>query len=212
MRRLALAVIACSLLACATRQPCNPGLALVNATAYAQTAAEYQAAARQTYGAARLALDTALAQQQPGSLPPAIILDLDETVLDNSRYAVQSIQRGETFQFDDQWTAWVSQSAADAVPGAADFLAYASSRGVTPFYITNRTADMDAGTRRNLARFAIPVTEETLLLRGERPEWNTTDKTPRRDFVAASALLAHTPEDQLLIPNLRAYVRQMAER
>ncbi len=186
MRNFTLAVIAFSLLACATRQPCNPALALVNATAYAQTAAEYQAAARQTYAAARLALDRALAQPESGSLPPAIILDLDETVLDNSRYAVQSIQRGETFQFDDQWTAWVSQSAADAIPGAAEFLSYAASRGVALFYITNRTADMDAATRRNLERFAIPVTEETLLLRGERPEWNTTDKTSRRDFVAAS--------------------------
>ena len=184
MRNLALAVIACSLLACATRQPCNPGLALVNATLYAQTAAEYQAAARQTYANARLALDAALAEPSPR--PPAIILDLDETVLDNSRYAVQSIRRGETFQFDEQWTAWVSQSAASAMPGAAEFLAYAVSRGVTPFYITNRTADMEAATQRNLSRLGIPASTDTLLLRGERPEWNTTDKTPRRAYVASS--------------------------
>jgi predicted membrane-bound spermidine synthase len=48
-----------------------------------------------------------------------------------------------------------------------------------------------------------------------RPEWllhRAAGALAERDFVAASALLEHTPEDQLLIPNLRAYVRQMAQR
>lgn len=185
--RVTLAVIALSLFGCATATPppCNPGLALVNATLYAQSAAEYQAAARQIYAAARIALDRELAA--PTSQPPAIILDLDETVLDNSRYAVRSIQRGVTFRFDDHWTEWVSESASEAIPGATEFLNYVVSRGVTPFYITNRTADMETPTRRNLEQLGIPLGngEDTLLVRGERPEWNSTDKTPRRDFVAS---------------------------
>ncbi|MFL6247917.1 MAG: 5'-nucleotidase, lipoprotein e(P4) family [Thermoanaerobaculia bacterium] len=183
-----LATIALSLFGCATATPpppCNPGLPLVNATLYMQTAAEYQAAARQTYAAARIALDRELAS--PAAQPPAIILDLDETVLDNSRYAVRSIERGATFQFDEHWTEWVSESASSAIPGAAEFLNYAVSRGVTPFYITNRTADMETPTRRNLEQLGIPLGagEDSVLVRGERPEWNTTDKTSRRDFVAA---------------------------
>jgi acid phosphatase len=177
-----------SLVGCASSStpPCNPGLALVNPTVYMQTAAEYQAAARQTYAGARLALDAALAD--PSSQPAAIILDLDETVLDNSRYAARSIDRGVTFQFDEHWTEWVSESAASAIPGAAEFLNYAASRGVIPFYITNRTADMEAATRQNLEKLGIPLGTGTdpLLLRGERPEWNTTDKTPRRDYVSAN--------------------------
>lgn len=185
MRYFALAAVALALLGCATQPPpCNPGLALVNAALYMQSAAEYQAAARQTYASARVALDAALADTA-NSQPAAIILDLDETVLDNSRYAARSIDRGATFRFDENWSAWVAESASDAVPGAKEFLDYAASRGVTPFYITNRTADMDAATRRNLERLGIEASEDTLLLRGERPEWNTTDKTPRRDFIAA---------------------------
>jgi len=193
MRHLVLAAVACSLLACATAptspaaQPCNPGLALVNATLYMQTAAEYQAAALQTYAGARRALEAALAEPPTTSLRPAVVLDLDETVFDNSRYAARSIERGVTFQFNEHWTGWVSEAASEAVPGAKEFLAYAQSRGVTPFYITNRTSDMEAPTRRNLDQLGMPLglDEDTLLLRGERPEWNTTDKTSRRDFVAA---------------------------
>lgn len=187
MRNIALAAIAFSLIRCATSAtpPCNPGLALVNATVYMQTAAEYQAAARQTYAGARLALDAALANA--AAQPAAIILDLDETVLDNSRYAARSIQRGATFRFDAHWTEWVSESASSAIPGATEFLQYAVSRGVTPFYITNRTADMEPATRANLAKLSIPLmtAEDTLLVRGERAEWNTPDKTTRRDFVAS---------------------------
>ena len=186
MRRLAPAVIACSLLACATRQPCNPGLALVNATAYAQTAAEYQAAARQTYGAARLALDTALAQQQPGSLPPAIILDLDETVLDNSEFESRAIRAHKTYD-SKMWKAWTAEAAARAVPGAAEFLQYAQSRGVTPFYITNRDVDEESGTRRNLEQLGFPLDPkiDTLLMQGKNG-WTTSDKSPRRAHVAAT--------------------------
>lgn len=183
MRNIALALIALWFFGCATRQQCDPGLALVNATVYMQSAAEYDAAARQTYAAARLALDRALTD---ASQPAAIILDLDETVLDNSRYAAQSIDRDETFQFDDQWSAWVAQSASSAIPGAVEFLQYAVSRGVTPYYITNRTSDMEAATRLNLEKLGIPLSAnvDTLLLRGERPEWNTTDKSSRRAYVS----------------------------
>jgi 5'-nucleotidase (lipoprotein e(P4) family) len=193
MRNFALAALACSLVACTTAttpaatQPCNPGLALVNATVYMQTAAEYQAAALQTYAGARHALDAALAEPGTSSLPAAIILDLDETVFDNSRYAARSIERGVPFRFDESWTQWVSEAASEAIPGAKELLLYAQSRGVTPFYITNRTADMETPTRRNLEQLGMPLGtgEDTLLIRGERPEWNTTDKTTRREYVAS---------------------------
>ncbi len=152
-----------------------------------QSGAESRAAALQTYATARRALDAALADPAGGTQPAAIILDLDETALDNARYAARSVQKGKTFQFDDDWNEWVTEAAADAVPGAKEFLVYAHSRGVTPFYITNRTAGMEADTRRNLSSlgFPLPTNVDTVLVRGERDDWNTFDKTTRRDFVAA---------------------------
>ena len=134
----------------------------------------------QTYAAARRALDAALAE--PSTLPPAIILDLDETALDNTRYATRSILKNKTFLFDDDWTQWVAESGADAVPGATELLVYAKSRGVTPFYITNRGPEMEAATRANLIKLGFPVGEGALLVR----EGSTYDKSARRDRVTAS--------------------------
>lgn len=169
--------------------------AILGATLWLQSSAEYRAAAMGTYAAARRSLDRALADpawsaagEQTGSfanLPPAVILDLDETSIDNSAFEARVIRANKTFD-DAAWNQWVSESAARAVPGAAEFLAYAKNRGVTPFYITNRDLDPEGpGTLRNLQKLGYPLsdTEDTLLMRGDRPEWKS-DKSGRRSFIA----------------------------
>jgi 5'-nucleotidase (lipoprotein e(P4) family) len=90
------------------------------------------------------------------------------------------IRKGITYDQKD-WEAWVGESAAEAIPGAKEFLDYAHSRGVTPFYITNRKKQAEeAATRRNLERLGFPLGPDTLLTRTD-----TRDKSPRRDSVAA---------------------------
>ena len=183
MRRTAV-LLALAALGCAgTRPPCDAGLPLLNATLWVQASAEYRASALQTYAAARRALDDALAQPSP--LPAAVILDLDETALDNSRFAARQLAKGKTFTFGDEWTEWVNETASDAVPGAVEFVRYAHSRGVTPFYITSRLAKHEPATRAMLEKLGFPLspTEDTLLVRGERPEWSASSKEPRREFV-----------------------------
>jgi 5'-nucleotidase (lipoprotein e(P4) family) len=94
------------------------------------------------------------------------------------------VRKGITYDQED-WFKWVDESAAKPIAGAAEFLAYLQSRGVTPFYITNRLAREEAGTRRNLERLQYPLTgEDNLFTRGERKEWESSDKGPRRDWVA----------------------------
>jgi 5'-nucleotidase (lipoprotein e(P4) family) len=175
--------------ACATRPiptstPCNPGLALVNAALWAQSSAEYRASTMQTYANARKALDAALATG--GDQPPAIVLDLDETAIQNSAFEARMIRQGKTYDVD-AWSRWVSESAATPIAGAAEFLSYARSRGVTPFYVTNRKAEEEAATRRNLETLGYPLdpSVDTVLTKGERPEWSSSDKSPRRDYVAS---------------------------
>jgi len=175
---------------------CVPGNALVNATLWFQSSAEYRAVALGTFANARRMLDAALADrtwtaepQQTGAfdaLPPAVILDLDETSIDNGKFEARVIQQGKTYD-DATWTQWVDESAAGSVPGAADFLAYCKSRGVTPFYITNRVVKEKAGTRTTLEKLGYPLLPdaENLIVRGEREEWKPSDKAPRRAFVAS---------------------------
>ncbi|HEX7707503.1 MAG TPA: HAD family acid phosphatase [Thermoanaerobaculia bacterium] len=182
--------------AVATAMPqCTPGHSILNATLWAQHSAEYRAIAMQTYVTASRALDAALADPSwtgavettaDPSRPPAVILDLDETAIDNTPFQTRVIRRGMTFDLP-MWKEWTAEGRAPAIPGAAEFLAYAKSRGVTPFYISNRDQDEMPGTRRNLEALGFPLSSEfeTILLRGGRPEW-VSDKASRRAHVAAT--------------------------
>lgn len=163
---------------------------LLNATLWIQHSAEYEALAIQTYRQARLMLDQALTdqnwtaalEQEAGyeDLPPAVILDVDETVLDNSPYEAMLIKTN-AFYAPESWDAWCSKAAAEAVPGALDFCQYAVENGVTVFYITNRRDHQREWTRQNLKKLGFPLNNklETILTRSD-----SGDKTERRAAVA----------------------------
>lgn len=203
MKHVFVALFALVMLACTTTNPvveaappCNPGHALVNAVMWVQSSTEYQAAAIGTFAAAKRSLDAALADpawvgateetDNDPTQPPAIVLDLDETAIDNTAFEARAVRAGKTYDAE-LWKQWVNESAAQAVPGAAEFLAYARSRGVTPFYVTNRDPDEEEGTRRNLEKLGYPLLPDAanLLVRGKRKEWGS-DKSSRRAHVAAT--------------------------
>lgn len=174
--------------------PSPAAMAVVDAVLWMQTSAEYEAMSRQTYAAATRLLPEALAdsswtaalEQGPGSgdLPPAVILDVDETVLDNSPYAARLIERDAGFT-EASWAVWVEEARAEPVPGALDFVRAARAKGIEVFYVTNRLAGLEEATRRNLDAMGFPPgeAEDVYLLKDEREGWGS-DKTSRRAWVA----------------------------
>jgi acid phosphatase len=169
----------------------------LNAVLWVQTALEYEASTLQAYRLAQLQLDAALADpswtaaiEQKGDaskLPPAVILDVDETVLDNSYYQARMI-RDNTAYSEATWGPWVMEAGATAIPGAREFTQYAAQKGVTVFYVTNRTANLEEATKKNLVSegFALAKDVDTVLTRGERPDWSAPAKGPRRAHIASS--------------------------
>lgn len=157
---------------------------------YQQTAAERLAGSLQTFRSAKQALDNALADPSWSALPgqdiqgkkPAIIVDVDETVLDNTAYEARMILDGT--KYPEGWVSWGKEAAATEVPGAKDFLNYAASKDVTIFYITNRVVELKEATQNNLTKLGIPwdQTKKTILMRGEN-NWGS-DKGSRRALVA----------------------------
>ena len=157
---------------------------------YQQTAAERLAGSLQTFRSAKQALDNALADPSWSALPgqdiqgkkPAIIVDVDETVLDNTAYEARMILDGT--KYPEGWVSWGKEAAATEVPGAKDFLNYAASKDVTIFYITNRVVELKEATQNNLTKLGIPwdQAKETILMRGEN-NWGS-DKGSRRALVA----------------------------
>ncbi len=148
-----------------------------------QSSAEYRALAYQTFSLAKLRLDQALAHRKSrrSSKPPAIIVDVDETVLDNSRFQAELVLRRVAYT-SEAWRAWCDRAEAGVVPGAVEFLTYASRRGVRVFYITNRHQPEKTGTISNLKKLGFPgVSEETVMIREQD---TTASKESRRQTVA----------------------------
>jgi 5'-nucleotidase (lipoprotein e(P4) family) len=154
------------------------------AVLWTQSSAEYRALAYQTFLLARLRLNQALQFQRTkrgGASRAAVIVDADETVLDNSRFQAELILRGLPYE-PAGWRAWCDRAEAGAVPGSVDFLKYAARRGVRVFYITNRRQPEKAGTVSNLRKLGFPdVSEETVMI---REEGATSSKESRRQKVA----------------------------
>jgi acid phosphatase len=167
---------------------------MLNAVLWMQTAIEYRANCLTVYALATTRLDEALADNtwtafdQTGTyrdLPPAVVLDLDETALDNSAYEAGLAVGGGDFD-PRTWDAWVRAEQAKAVPGAVEFTRYADSKGVKVFYISNRTAEQKAATEDNLRALGFPSggNVDTLLMKGDRPEWSGSAKGARISYVA----------------------------
>ena len=209
-------LVLCGLAGCAAPSRMSPsasappvvGRETVNATLWMQRASEYRIAAEQVYGLATERLTTTIAApgtavvEQRGAdpatlarLPTAIIVDLDETVLDNSFYQARRALAGGEFD-ESSWDAWVSEGAAPAVPGAVEFLRAASRAGHKVFYVTNRSCPRGTApgagcpsreaTLRNLVALGLPDAgaPDALLQRGDRPEWSGSSKVSRRNWVA----------------------------
>ncbi|MDT8436435.1 MAG: HAD family acid phosphatase [Gemmatimonadota bacterium] len=168
----------------------------LDAALWMQTSEEYAAVTRQAYRQAAERLEAALRdtawsaalEQGPraGGLPPAVVLDVDETVLDNSAYAARLLRAGEEFT-PETWDAWVEEARAPAVPGALEFLRRARARGVHVVFLTNREAHLEAATRRNLAAvgFEPAPEDDAVLMKGEQESWGS-DKSSRRAHVAGT--------------------------
>lgn len=169
------------------------------AALWTQRSVEFKGNALTVFALGKIRLEQALADKSwtaaPGeqkgdfaTLPPAVVLDVDETVLDNSPYAARRLASGEAFD-PKSWSAWVAERQATAVPGALAFLTEATRRGVTVFYVTNREVADEPATRENLLRLGFPVAPSELLdvvlTKRERDDWGS-DKGTRRRHIATS--------------------------
>ena len=147
----------------------------LNAVLWMQRTAEYGAVTQTIYHAAADKLDRALKDKRwdalvpdergnaAAGLPPAVVMDVDETVLDNSPYQARLIGNGQEYD-DVTWDQWVAEEKAKAVPGVVDFAKAASARGVTILYISNRATHLKDATIANLRAVGMPVKDDSVFL------------------------------------------------
>lgn len=176
----------------------RPTMPDLYAVLWQQTSAEYKALCLQAFQGARQALEErartggcrmhdgrlvqeTLVREPEGKLrvdqrPLALVLDLDETVLDNSGFQAWLLREGRTYQEED-WVAWTRfqarvPEARKAVPGVLAFLREAQDMGYTPIYLTNRDESSRADTLALLEGLGLgaPDLERRLILKDEQAD------------------------------------------
>ena len=147
----------------------------LNAVLWMQRSQEYRAITEQTYRSAADHLDKALKEanwdalvpEERGNdakgLKPAVVLDVDETVLDNSPYQARLVRDGKEYD-EVTWAQWVAEKKAKAIPGVVDFAKAANAKGVTLLYISNRAVHLKEATLANLRSEGLPVADDSVFL------------------------------------------------
>ena len=149
----------------------------LNAVAWSQRASEHDFIFVQTYRDAQekllkaksdptwdaLPKDDRAAHPSLKGLKPAVVLDIDETVLDNSPYQARLIRSGGEFN-EAEWAAWCKEAIARPMPGAVEFTNFAAQHGIAVIYISNRAKDLDEPTLANLRAAGFPVADKSSFL------------------------------------------------
>lgn len=145
-----------------------------------RTSAEYRALAYQGYNVALNLVKMAVTDPSHQRKPLAIVLDADETVVDNTKLMGESIANGNG-RFDAPW--WrqaVHQGKSQAMPGAVEFLNEVHKQGVEIFYVSNRYAPVNYDvTVQNFKELGFPSVDKEHVLLFEKD----SDKQPRFDAI-----------------------------
>lgn len=169
----------------APEAPAAPERGALSANLYVQTSAEYRACCLGIYMAAGLRMEEILEDADPAPLRPAVVMDIDETVLDNSTFQTFLYVNGLDYS-DELWARFEQEGVGEVglVPGAKQFIDRAEALGVSVIYLSNRNERNLEWTARALeeAGLGSPGLRERLYL---RPDGASSDKSPRRDAVAA---------------------------
>jgi 5'-nucleotidase (lipoprotein e(P4) family) len=177
--------------ACASKQapvatsPASPALPAPNDIRWVQDSAEYQAAVIQVYRLATARVEQATAKRGP-SESWGVVLDADETILNNSVYQLERAKQGLAFSADS-WNAWVKRREATPLPGAAAFLNRVRSLGGKIAIVTNRLQSECEDTRAVFDTYKLVF--DAMLC---RPDGTPSDKNPRFEAVANGSTTAST--------------------
>ena len=133
-------------------------------------------------------------------LPPAVVMDVDETVLDNSPYQARLVRDGGSYD-EATWDLWVAEKKARPVPGVVEFAKAAAAKGVTILYISNRAVHLKDATIANLRAEGLPVKDDSVFLglgtHLEGCEQNGSEKLCRRKLAGQTYRVLMQFGDQL---------------
>ena len=126
-----------------------------------QKSGEYRGLCYQAFQLARLQIMNDLKDQSVNN-QRAVVVDIDETVLDNSPYEAGNILHKR--KYPEGWNEWISKEKAEPLPGAVEFLKMLGQYRIEVFYVSNRSEDQRESTKKNLLKMGFPVKDDDHLL------------------------------------------------
>jgi len=139
---------------------------LPNDIRWVTNASEYKILCEQIYKNAWQNLSETLKKATSQS---AIIMDLDETVLDNSKYQIGLVKKNESYN-PESWSIWVNLLESDLVPGAKAFIDSVRTTQTRIIFLSNRMAHNQSPTISNMKQLNIYQEEDIFLLRIDKPD------------------------------------------
>lgn len=122
---------------------------------------EYRSICEQTYSTAIKELSDDFKNIEN----PIIIMDIDETVLDNSKYQIELFKKNEEYN-EKSWNIWVNKILSDLVPGAKEFiLYYKHHKNSRIIYISNRSSETLEATINNMKKLGVYFEDDIFLLK-----------------------------------------------
>ena len=138
----------------------------VSALQWQLNSGEVMALQYQAYNTAERQLED-MVKNYKGDKPLGVVLDLDETVINNYGNAINDIVT-RTGYTKEKFNEWALKEEATIIPGADEFLFKAADLGVEIFYITNRYPNEVEATINNLKKLGLPSADEAhIMVRGE---------------------------------------------
>lgn len=139
---------------------------LPNDVRWVRESDEYEYLCKQTYYMA----EQAILQNKKSNDQIAIVMDLDETVLDNSIYQVNLFKYSQKFN-PESWNAFVKKEISTLVPGAKDFIkTFKEQTNGIIIYLSNRDAITTEATQNNLKKLGVLYKDDILLLRKDKAD------------------------------------------
>lgn len=166
----------------------------LNTTLWTQQAAEYELIAHEVFDRAEHYVDRVHGLID-SELPLAVVVDIDETTLDNSPFQAATVKQGTGFD-PAHWDAWVAEGAAKPIPGAKEFITAMRTKGVEIIYISNRNqSGFDATLKNIVEQLDSKANPELLLLRDGQPDWGGDKKSRRELAESRYTVIAYLGDD-----------------
>lgn len=173
------------------------------ATLWTQSSAEANALRLQAYNVAKERVDEAV---KNGIVHKAVVLDIDETIINNMDYMAWAVKNEK--KFPDQWSEWIKSAQGEEIAGAVDFIKHAKANGAEVFLVSNRDKSEMEGTLENLKKIGLgDIDREHIMLKDK-----SSSKQERMDMVEVNHNVLLYIGDNLADHSDDFYKKNVSER